>query len=289
MGVDRPLDSVEEARAVAADIGYPVLFKATAGGGGIGMSRVDPPAALATAFESARSVAPANFGNPDLFIEKYLRRARHVEVQVLLDSRGGVGFVARGCHVQARHQTAVGEAPSPGVGQSLRARLIDTAVRGLRGLGYRNAGTVEFLLHDGRFTFNEVNARLQVEHPITEMVTGVDLVRQQIRIAAGDGLEVSQSELAHHGHAIECRINAEDPIRNFLPSPGRVVGYREPTGSGVRVDSGVAAGSVVPPYYDPLLAKLIVRARERGQAIKLMRRCIEGYGIRGVQTNLPFH
>src|SRR5437899_211687 len=169
------------------------------------------------------------------------------------------------------------------------ARAVDTAVRGLRGLGYRNAGTVEFLLHDGRFTFNEVNARLQVEHPITEMVTGVDLVRQQIRIAAGDGLEVSQSELAHHGHAIECRINAEDPIRNFLPSPGRVVGYREPTGSGVRVDSGVAAGSVVPPYYDPLIAKLIVHTRNRGQTIERMRRSIEAYEIRGVLTNLPFH
>jgi len=288
-GVDRPLGSVEEARAVAAEIGYPVLFKATAGGGGIGMSRVDRPADLATAFESASSVALANFGNPDLFMEKYLRRARHVEVQVLLDARDGVGFVERECSVQRRHQKLVEETPSPAVGPRLRTRLIDTAVHGLRGLGYRNAGTVEFLLHDGRFTFNEVNARLQVEHPITEMVTGVDLVRQQIRIAAGDGLEVSQSELAHHGHAIECRINAEDPIRNFLPSPGRVVGYREPTGSGVRVDSGVAAGSVVPPYYDPLLAKLIVRARNRGQAIKLMRRCIEGYEIRGVQTNLPFH
>src|SRR6058998_1484568 len=194
-GVDRPLESIEEARAVAAEVGYPVLFKATAGGGGIGMSRVDRPVDLASAFESARSVALANFGNADLFIEKYLRRARHVEVLVLLDSRGGVGFVERECSVQRRHQKLVEETPSPAVGRSLRARLIDTAVRGLRGLGYRNAGTVEFLLHDGRFTFNEVNARLQVEHPITEMVTGVDLVRQQIRIAAGDGLEVSQAEL----------------------------------------------------------------------------------------------
>src|SRR5947209_8739244 len=288
-GVDRPLGSVEEARAVAAEIGYPVLFKATAGGGGIGMSRVDRPADLATAFESASSVALANFGNPDLFMEKYLRRARHVEVQVLLDARDGVGFVERECSVQRRHQKLVEETPSPAVGPRLRTRLIDTAVRGLRGLGYRNAGTVEFLLHDGRFTFNEVNARLQVEHPITEMVTGVDLVRQQIRIAAGDGLEVSQSELAHHGHAIECRINAEDPIRNFLPSPGRVVGYREPTGSGVRIDSGVAAGSVVPPYYDPLLAKLVVHARNRRQAIEHMRRSVDANEIRRQYTHRPFH
>src|SRR2546421_6077572 len=288
-GVDRPLRSVEEARTIASEIGYPVLFKATAGGGGIGMSRVDRPADLAAAFESARSVALANFGNADLFMEKYLRRARHVEVQVLLDSRDGVGFVERECSVQRRHQKLVEETPSPGVGRSLRSRLIDTAVRGLRGLGYRNAGTVEFLLHDGRFTFNEVNARLQVEHPITEMVTGVDLVRQQIRIAAGDAREVSGAELTRHGHAIECRINAEDPIRNFLPSPGRVVGYREPTGSGVRIDSGVAAGSVVPPYYDPLIAKLIVHTRNRGQTIERMRRSIEAYEIRGGLTNLPFH
>jgi len=230
-GVDRPLRSVDEARTIASEIGYPVLFKATAGGGGIGMSRVDRPSELAAAFESARSVALANFGNADLFLEKYLRRARHVEVQVLLDSAEGVGFVERECSVQRRHQKLVEETPSPAVHRSLRTRLIDTAVRGLRAIGYRNAGTVEFLLHDGRFTFNEVNARLQVEHPITEMVTGVDLVRQQIRIAAGEGLEISQSELRRHGHAIECRVNAEDPIRNFLPSPGRIVGYREPTGA----------------------------------------------------------
>src|SRR2546426_599754 len=288
-GVDQPLRSVHEALTVATEIGYPVLFKATAGGGGIGMSRVDRPADLAAAFESARSVALANFGNPDLFLEKYLRRARHVEVQVLLDSRDAVGFVERECSVQRRHQKLVEETPSPALTRNLRSRLIDTAVRGLRAIGYRNAGTVEFLLHDGRFTFNEVNARLQVEHPITEMVTGVDLVRQQIRIAAGDGLEISQAEIRRHGHAIECRVNAEDPIRNFLPSPGRIVGYREPTGAGVRVDSGVAAGSLVPPYYDPLVAKLVVHAQTRRQAIERMRRSIDAYEIRGGHTNLPFH
>src|SRR3989475_673318 len=288
-GVDQPLRSLDEARIVASEVGYPVLFKATAGGGGIGMSRVDRPAELAAAFESARSVALANFGNPDLFLEKYLRRARHVEVQVLLDSRDAVGFVERECSVQRRHQKLVEETPSPAVTRSLRSRLIDTAVRGLRAIGYRNAGTVEFLLHDGRFTFNEVNARLQVEHPITEMVTGVDLVRQQIRIAAGDGLEVSQSELRRHGHAIGCRINAEDPIRNFLPSPGRVVGYPEPTGSGVRVDSGVAAGSLVPPYYDPLMAKLVVHAPNRRQAIEHMHSSIDAFEIPGGRTNPPVH
>jgi len=288
-GVDRPLRSVDEARTIASEIGYPVLFKATAGGGGIGMSRVDRPSELAAAFESARSVALANFGNADLFLEKYLRRARHVEVQVLLDSAEGVGFVERECSVQRRHQKLVEETPSPAVHRSLRTRLIDTAVRGLRAIGYRNAGTVEFLLHDGRFTFNEVNARLQVEHPITEMVTGVDLVRQQIRIAAGEGLEISQSELRRHGHAIECRVNAEDPIRNFLPSPGRIVGYREPTGPGVRVDSGVVAGSFVPPYYDPLMAKLVVHASNRKQSIEHTRKSIDAFEIHGVRTNLPFH
>src|SRR3989454_1147331 len=204
-------------------------------------------------------------------------------------TRGAVGFVERECSVQRRHQKLVEETPSPAVDRSLRSRLIDTAVRGLRAIGYLNAGTVEFLLHDGRFTFNEVNARLQVEHPITEMVTGVDLVRQQIRIAAGDGLEISQSDLTRHGHAMECRVNAEDPLRNFLPSPGRIVDYREPTGPGVRVDSGVAAGSLVPPYYDPLVAKLVVHARNRRQAIEHMQSSIDAFEIRGVHTNLPFH
>src|SRR2546426_1058721 len=289
-GVDRVLRDVQAAREVASELGYPVLIKATAGGGGIGMSRVDRPSELAKAFETSRSVARANFGNPDLFLEKYLRKARHVEVQVLLGDGGtGVGFVERECSVQRRHQKLVEETPSPAIGPSLRKRLIDVAVRGLRAVGYRNAGTVEFLFHQGRFTFNEVNARLQVEHPITEMVTGVDLVRKQIRIAAGDGLEIPQAELTRHGHAIECRVNAEDPIRNFLPSPGRIVGYREPTGPGVRVDSGVAAGSLVPPYYDPLVAKLVVHAPNRRQAIERMRRSIDAFEVRGVQTNLPFH
>src|SRR5881296_1442388 len=204
-GVDRPLQSVEEARAVAAELGYPVLFKATAGGGGIGMARVDRPSELAPAFEAARGVALANFGNPDVFLEKFLRRARHVEIQVLIDARRGVGFVERECSVQRRHQKLVEETPSPAVSRALRSRLIDVAVRALQSMRYRNAGTVEFLLHDRRFTFNEVNARLQVEHPITEAVSGVDLVRQQLQIAAGDGLEVSPSDLAHRGHAIECR------------------------------------------------------------------------------------
>jgi len=289
-GVDRVLRTVEEAREVASKIGYPVLFKATAGGGGIGMSRVDRPSELPAAFEAARSVAGANFGNPDLFLEKYLRRARHVEVQVLLADHGtGVGFVERECSVQRRYQKLVEETPSPAVTPALRRRLIEVAVRGLRALRYRNAGTVEFLIQEGRFTFNEVNARLQVEHPITEMVTGVDLVQQQLRIAAGDGLDVSPNELRRQGHALECRINAEDPLRNFLPSPGRIVAYREPKGAGVRVDSGVAEGSTVPPFYDPLLAKLIVHSRTRSQSIRRMQQSLDDFVIRGLHTNGPFH
>jgi pyruvate carboxylase subunit A len=289
-GVDRVLHSVDEAREVASKIGYPVLFKATLGGGGIGMSRVDHESELPAAFETARSAAATNFGSSDVFLEKYLRKARHVEVQVLLGDHGtGAGFVERECSVQRRHQKLVEETPSPAIPPALRRRLIDVAVRGLRSLGYRNAGTVEFLVHRGRFTFNEVNARLQVEHPITEMVTGVDLVRQQLLIAAGDGLEVSSNELRWHGHAIECRINAEDPLRNFLPSPGRIVEVREPQGLGVRVDRGIAAGSVVPPFYDPLLAKLIVHGSNRSQSIRRVRRSLDAFVIRGCHTTLPFH
>jgi len=254
------------------------------------MSRVDGPEDLAESFEAARSVARANFGNPDLFLEKYLRKARHVEVQVLLGDRGaGVGFVERECSVQRRHQKLVEETPSPAIGAAVRKRLREVAVRGLQSLGYRNAGTVEFLFHDGRFTFNEVNARLQVEHPITEMVTGVDLVRQQLRVASGEGIEVSQNEMRWKGHAIECRINAEDPLRNFLPSPGRVVDFRVPAGGQIRVDAGVAAGSIVPAFYDPLIAKLAVAGSSRETMVRRMLQSVDAFEVRGIHTTLPFH
>jgi len=289
-GVDRVLRSVDEAREVAAEIGYPVLFKATAGGGGIGMSRVDGPEGLAESFEAAQSVAGANFGNPDLFLEKYLQKARHVEVQVLLGDRGaGVGFVERECSVQRRHQKLVEETPSPAIGAAVRKRLQEVAVRGMQSLGYRNAGTVEFLFHDRRFTFNEVNARLQVEHAITEMVTGVDLVRQQLRVASGEGIEFSQNEMRWKGHAIECRINAEDPLRNFLPSPGRIVDFRVPAGSQIRVDAGVAAGSIVPAFYDPLIAKLVVGGSSRDTAVRRMLQSVDAFEVRGIHSTLPFH
>ncbi len=289
-GVDIILRSPEEAAELADRLGYPVLFKATGGGGGIGMSRVDESGQLASAFETARSVAEANFGSPDLFLEKYVSRARHIEIQVLLADRGrGLHLGERECSVQRRHQKLIEETPSTALTARQRARMGEVAVKGLQALGYRNAGTVEFLYHEGRFTFNEVNARLQVEHPVTEAVTGVDLVRQQLLIAAGEAPERSQAEIKLHGHALEARINAEDPLRNFLPSPGRIVAYREPSGPNIRVDSGIAAGSLVPPFYDPLVAKVIVRGRSRTEALRRMERALSAYEIRGVKTTVPFH
>ena len=289
-GVDRVLSSAAEAQEVADRIGYPVMFKATAGGGGIGMSRVDSPSKIAKAYEAARAVAMANFGNPGLFLEKFIPKARHIEVQVLLARRGrGLHLGERECSVQRRHQKLVEETPSPVLTPEARAKLGEIALKGLRSLGYENAGTVEFLYQKGRFTFNEVNARLQVEHPVTELVTGVDLVRQQLLIASGEGPDLAQTEVSLHGHALECRINAEDPLRHFLPSPGRIVAYREPAGHGVRVDSGIAAGSIVPSMYDPLLAKVVVRGRTRPESIRRMQRCLQDYEIRGVHTTIPFH
>lgn len=289
-GQDRVVESADDAVEIAEDLGYPVLFKATAGGGGIGMSRVDSPAEIPSAFESARSVAHANFGNSDLFLEKYVERARHIEIQVLIGTRrDGIHLGERECSVQRRHQKLVEETPSHAITPRERARIGDLAVKGLIALGYRGAGTVEFLFKDGRFTFNEVNGRLQVEHPVTEMVTGIDLVRQQLLLAGGDDMEMSQGEVVRKGHALECRLNAEDPLRNFLPSPGRVVEYREPIGPGVRVDSGIATGSNVPAMYDPLIAKLIVHGRSRAEAIARMRRALGATVIRGVKTTVPFH
>ena len=289
-GADRVVRSVREAREVAKDLGFPVLFKATGGGGGIGMSRVDGADRLAAAFESARSVARTNFGNPDLFLESYLERARHIEVQVVLGPRGsGVVLGERECSVQRRHQKLVEETPSPALSPRQRKQIGAAALRGLRTLGYTNAGTVEFLFHEGRFTFNEVNARLQVEHPVTELVTGIDLVRQQLLVASGEDLEVSPSKVRLRGHALECRINAEDPIRGFLPSPGRVLAYSEPEGPGIRVDSGIERGSEVPPMYDPLVAKVIVHGRTRADSIRRMREALASFDIRGIRTTIPFH
>ncbi len=289
-GVDRVLHTVDDATAVAESLGYPVMFKATAGGGGIGMSRVDSAKDLPVAFEAARSVALANFGSPDLFLEKYVVHARHIEIQVLIDSQGhGVHLGERECSVQRRHQKLIEESPSPAMTAELREEVGATAIHGLQSVGYRNAGTVEFLYAGGKFHFNEVNARLQVEHPVTEAVTGLDLVELQLRIAAGESLPLDQEDVRLKGHAMECRINAEDPRANFAPGPGRIVEYREPKGVGVRVDSGVAAGSVVSEHYDPLIAKLIVYEGNRTGAIAAMERALKSFKIEGVPTTIPFH
>ena len=266
------------------------MFKATAGGGGIGMARVDSEKDLTAAFVAARSVALANFGNPDLFLEKYVTHARHIEVQVLIDADGrGVHLGERECSVQRRHQKLIEETPSPAITEELREELGNTAVRGLQSVGYRNAGTVEFLFAGGKFHFNEVNARLQVEHPVTEAVTRLDLVELQIRIAAGEPLSIDQRDVTLNGHAMECRINAEDPRANFAPGPGRIHQYREPRGPGIRVDSGVTAGSAVSEYYDPLVAKLVVHTKGRASTIAAMDRALREFRIEGVPTTIPFH
>jgi len=289
-GVDRALRTVNEAREVANTLGYPVLFKATGGGGGIGIALVDGPSELPTAFETARSVALTNFGNADLFLEKYVTRARHIEIQVLVDENGhGVHLGERECSVQRRHQKLIEESPSPAITTERREEMGLIAVRALEAIGYRNAGTVEFLYADGRFTFNEVNARLQVEHPVTEMITGIDLVAMQLHIAAGHELPLDQEDVEVRGHAMECRVNAEDPRANFAPGPGRVTEYREPHGRGIRVDSGVAAGSEVSEHYDPLIAKLIVHSDARGQTMATMERSLRQYRIVGIPTTIPFH
>jgi len=289
-GVDRALDSVDEAQGVAAEIGYPVMIKATGGGGGIGMARVDAPDQLPRAFETARSASLANFGRPDVFLEAYVPRARHIEIQVVIDGAGrGVHFGERECSVQRRHQKLLEESPSPAVTPAARREIGALAVRGLQSVGYRNAGTVEFLYANAAFHFNEVNARLQVEHPVTEVVTGLDLVELQLRVASGEPLDLAQEDIRIRGHAIECRINAEDPARNFAPSPGVIAGYKEPRGPGIRVDSGVAARSEVLSVYDPLIAKLIVRAPDRPTCIARARAAVDAFEIDGVSTTVPFH
>jgi pyruvate carboxylase subunit A len=289
-GVDRVLRSADQALEVAESLGYPVIFKASGGGGGIGMARVDSAAEVAPAFERARSVSLANFGSADIFLEKYVEHARHIEIQVFVDSQGhGVYLGERECSVQRRHQKLIEETPSPALTADTREEIGSIAVRGLQSVGYRNAGTVEFLFSGGGFHFNEVNARLQVEHPITEAVTGLDLVELQIRIAAGEPLPVDQEDVVLRGHAMECRINAEDPRANFAPGPGRILEYREPHGPGVRVDSGFGAGSVVSERYDPLIAKVIVHTKARASTIPVMERALRDFRIDGVPTTIPFH
>ncbi len=288
-GSDGALADLDEARAVAAEIGYPVLIKAAAGGGGRGMKVALDAGELEEAWQVARTEARTAFGNDAVYMEKYLDRPRHIELQVMADSYGDVvHFGERDCSLQRRHQKLLEEAGSPALTAAQRDALGVTVTQALRTLGYRNAGTLEFLYQDGQFAFIEMNTRLQVEHPVTEMVCGIDLVREQVRIAAGQPLGYTQSDVRFDGHAIECRINAEDP-ETFMPTPGRVTAFHAPGGLGVRVDSALYAGYMVPPYYDSLIAKLIVHAPTRPEAIARMSRALTEFAVVGVKTTIPLH
>jgi acetyl-CoA carboxylase, biotin carboxylase subunit len=290
-GTREPVGSDDEAARVAGELGYPVMIKAAMGGGGKGMRLVAAPADLASALRLARSEATSAFGDGAVYLEKALVEPRHIEVQILADAGGRVVALGeRECSIQRRHQKLVEEAPSPFVDAPMRAAMSDAACRLVAAVGYRNAGTVEFLV-DGarRFYFLEVNTRLQVEHPVTECVTGLDLVREQLRLAAGEPLGYTQDDVAVRGWAIECRISAEDPAAHFRPSPGRITAWRPPAGPWVRVDSGVYEGAEVPLHYDPLMAKLIVWGRDRGDAIRRMAGALAEFDVAGVRTTIPFH
>ena len=290
-GSEGLLDSPETAARLAEAMGYPVMIKATAGGGGRGMRLVPSADQLESLFRAAQGEADAAFGNPGLYLEKFIDRPRHVEVQVLADRYGNVVHLGeRDCSVQRRHQKLLEEAPSPGLSADLRQRMGDAAVSAARSIGYEGAGTIEFLLdRSGHFYFMEMNTRIQVEHPVTEMVTGIDLIAEQLRIAGGEPISVLQEEIKIHGHAIECRINAEDPNQNFRPAPGRITGWLPPGGPGVRVDSHVYTGYEIPPFYDSLIGKLIVWGVDRDAALRRLRRALSECAITGIPTTIDFH
>ncbi|MFQ6019345.1 MAG: acetyl-CoA carboxylase biotin carboxylase subunit [Dehalococcoidia bacterium] len=283
--------SDDDVRKAALEFGLPVVIKAASGGGGKGMRVVEREADLASAIRMVRSEARSSFGDSTIYVERYLPTPRHVEIQIMADSRGTVLYLGeRECTVQRRHQKVIEEAPSPVVDPPLRRRMGEAAVALARAAGYVNAGTVEFLMDNDRsFYFLEMNTRLQVEHPVTELVTGLDMVKKQILIAAGEPLPYTQDEITLTGAAIECRIYAEDPFRNFIPSPGRIETLREPGGVGIRLDSGVYEGYDIPLYYDPLIAKLVTWGRDRAEAIARMRRALAEYTVIGIQTTIPFH
>ena len=286
-GSDGAVTSEVEARRIAADIGYPVLIKASAGGGGRGMKVAHTPEDLEVALGTARSEAKAAFGDDAVYIEKYLAKPRHIEIQVLGDGNGNaVHLGERDCSLQRRHQKVWEEALSPALNESQRQEIGETVAAAMRKLRYSGAGTVEFLYEDGEFYFIEMNTRLQVEHPVTEMITGIDIVNEQIRVASGSPLSMRQSDITFNGHAIECRINAEDP-RTFAPSPGRISYFHPPGGLGVRVDSGVYQGYVIPPYYDSLIGKLIVHGRNRVECMMRLRRCLDEFVVDGIRSTIP--
>jgi acetyl-CoA carboxylase biotin carboxylase subunit len=290
-GSDGAIEDVDEARKIARKMGFPVLIKAAAGGGGKGMRVAGDPDGFAKAFQAARTEAEAAFGDPTVYIEKYLAKPRHIEIQVLGDSHGRITHLGeRECSIQRRHQKLIEESPSVAVDAKLRQKMGAAAVRAAEAIDYHSAGTVEFLLdQDGSFYFMEMNTRIQVEHPVTELVTGVDLIKEQIRVAAGEKHSLPDKEpVPIRGHALECRINAEDPAQNFRPSPGRIDIWHAPGGPGVRVDSHAYQGYHVPPYYDSLLAKLIVHGNDRSESIVRMRLALESFIVEGVKTTIPF-
>jgi acetyl-CoA carboxylase biotin carboxylase subunit len=289
-GSPGPVADAAAAEAVAAGIGFPLIIKAAGGGGGIGMARVERAADLAAAFATATRRAQSAFGNPAVYLERYLERPRHVEVQVFADTHGTVVHLhERECSIQRRHQKLIEESPAPGLAPATKHGLLEAAVAGARAIGYVNAGTMEFLVDAaGGFYFLEMNTRIQVEHPVTEEVTGLDLVVEQLRVAAGERLGWRQAEIVQRGAAVECRVYAEDPDKNFLPSPGTLARLQPPAGEGIRVESGVETGSVISVHYDPLLFKLIARGDDRDVALARMREALDATVVEGVRTTIPF-
>ncbi len=288
-GSEGVLRDIDHVRRAANEVGFPVIIKASAGGGGRGMRIVRQPENLANAFSQARAEADAGFGNPDVYMEKYFERPRHIEIQVLADAHGNVVALGeRECSVQRKHQKLIEEAPSPALTPELRKEMCDAAIKGAKAVKYESAGTVEFLYEDGNFYFMEMNTRIQVEHPVTEAVFGTDLIKRQIEIAAGQKFNWNK-DYKMRGHAIECRINAEDPAKGFRPSPGKITSFHVPGGPGVRVDTHAYAQYIIPPFYDSLIAKLITHGKTRQEAITRMSRCLEEFVIEGIATTIPFH
>lgn len=289
-GINEAISDAEEASKIAEEIGFPVMIKASAGGGGIGMKIVHSKEDFISSLQSIQSVAESAFGDSTVFIEKYVEEPRHIEFQILADKYGNTVYVMeRECSIQRRHQKLIEEAPSPVITPEMRKKMGETAVKAAKAIGYENAGTVEFLYSKGEFYFLEVNTRLQVEHTITEMITGIDLAKQQLHIACGDKLPFKQEDITYNGWAIECRINAEDPLNDFAPSPGKIKRYRSAGGPGIRVDSGVHMGYTISPYYDSMISKLCAWGADRDEAIARMRRALYEYVVVGVTTNIPFH
>ncbi len=285
------LESCEEAASLASEMGYPVMIKATAGGGGRGMRLVNSAETIEELFKAAQGESEAAFGNGGLYMEKFIDKPRHVEVQILADSFGNVVHLGeRDCSIQRRHQKLLEESPSPALDKELRLRMGQAAVSAAKSINYEGAGTVEFLLdRSGNFYFMEMNTRIQVEHPVTEMVTGIDLVAEQLRIAGGESISFTQDQVQLNGHSIECRINAEDSSHNFRPSPGRITGWLPPGGPGVRVDSHVYTGYDIPPFYDSLIGKVIVWGNDRETALKRMKRALNECAVTGIPTTIDFH